>query len=409
MAHQQGASAMGNTSHPLMTPNSTIPLHHSTQLDPAQLRYTIGFGPKVNCTLDLCPLEMSVTGYLPSLPVNIIFIALYVIAMAVHIMLGLRWRSWFFTLCCVTCTISAVAGYVGRIFMHYNPFAFYPFLIQGVFLTIVPVFYCAGIYVTLAMAINNLAPHLKRFNPNLLVWIFLPGDMLALTLQSAGAIISAVAEVGSDLVHTGEHISVIGLALQVFSIGVFACLFVDFAVRFFRSPKGSPELNSYDTRLRFFMAFILIALILTTARSCYRVAELYQGYTGKLMKEEALFIMLEGCAIIVCVFLLTIGHPGYVFRDEQNRAFQIMDDASFSVSSGTVAKGVRMEMRKVRARASHVMTGIRASRFDDMERRLLEVEAQMVSRQNSHKSYKSGYAPSAYSAYSRYTDRSRPF
>ncbi|KAK8128019.1 hypothetical protein PG984_009127 [Apiospora sp. TS-2023a] len=374
----------------------------------------IGFGPKVNCTLDLCPLEMSVTGYLPNLPVNIIFIALYAFAMVIHIMLGFRWRSWFFTLCCITCTISAMAGYVGRIFMHYNPFAFYPFLIQGdtVFLTIVPVFYCAGIYVTLAMAINNLAPHLKRFNPSLLVWIFLPGDMLALTLQSAGAIISAVAEVGSDLVHTGEHISVIGLALQVFSIAVFACLFLDFAVRFFRSPKGAPETNSYDTRLRFFMSMILIALILTTARSCYRVAELYQGYTGALMREEGLFIMLEGCAIIVCVFLLTIGHPGYVFRDEQNQAFQAMDDASFSVSSGTVAKGVRMEMCKVKARASHIMTGVRASRFDDMERRLLEMEAQLVTRQNSSKSYRSHYAPSAYSGYSgysRYTDRSRPF
>ncbi|KAK7927528.1 RTA1 like protein [Apiospora marii] len=407
---------MGNTTNPLMTPNATIPMSaaHPTHLDPAQLRYMIGFGPKVNCTLDLCPLEMSVTGYLPNLLVNIIFIALYAFAMVVHIMLGFRWRSWFFTLCCVTCTISAIAGYVGRIFMHYNPFAFYPFLIQGdtVFLTIVPVFYCAGIYVTLAMAINNLAPHLKRFNPSLLVWIFLPGDMLALTLQSAGAIISAVAEVGSDMVHTGEHISVIGLALQVFSISVFACLFLDFAVRFFNSAKGAPETNSYDTRLRFFMAMIIIALVLTTARSCYRAAELYQGYTGALMKEEGLFIMLEGCAIIVCVFLLTIGHPGYVFRDEQNQAFESLDDPSFSVNSGSVAQGVRMEMRKVQGRVSRVMTGVHPSRFDDMERRLLEVEAKMITRQSSGRSYRSHYAPSAYSGYSchsRFTDRSRPF
>lgn len=133
MAHHTGITVAGNTTNPLMTPNSTIPMSaaHPTQLDPAQLRYMIGFGPKVNCTLDLCPLEMSVTGYLPNLPVNIIFIALYAFAMVIHIMLGFRWRSWFFTLCCVTCTISAIAGYVGRIFMHYNPFAFYPFLIQG--------------------------------------------------------------------------------------------------------------------------------------------------------------------------------------------------------------------------------------------------------------------------------------
>lgn len=113
--------------------------------------------------------------------------------------------------------------------------------------------------------------------------------------------------------------------------------------------------------------------------------------------------------------MLTIGHPGYVFRDEQNQAFEALNDPSFSVESGSVAQGVRMEMRKVQGRVSRVITGVHLSRFDDMERRLLEVEAKMITRQSSGRSYRSNYAPSAYSGYSghsghtRFTDRSRPF
>ncbi|ORY63464.1 RTA1 like protein-domain-containing protein, partial [Pseudomassariella vexata] len=270
----------------------------------------IGFGPNSNCTVDICPLEMSVTGYYPSLPVNIIFIALYAIAMVIHLIIGFRWKTWWFMSCCTLSTISAIVGYVGRILMHYDPFGFFPFLIQAVFLTIVPVFYCAAIYVTLALAINNLNTTLSRVRPSLFYWIFLPSDLIALLAQISGAAISATSSSGS----LGSTLSTIGLSLQLGTVLLFSICFIDFDIRYFRSPRGCTETSAHDTRLRFFFGAIIIALLLTVARSGYRLAELNQGYSGELMKEEALFIMLEGCAVVLSVFFLGIGHPGFVLR-----------------------------------------------------------------------------------------------
>jgi hypothetical protein len=112
----------------------------------------ISFGPDSNCTLDLCPIEWTVYKYRPSLPTNIIFIILYVIAMFVHIYLGVRWRSWVFMTLMVFGCVYAIVGYVGRIMLFMNPWSFDGFLIQIICITGAPVFFTAAIYVTLSRA-----------------------------------------------------------------------------------------------------------------------------------------------------------------------------------------------------------------------------------------------------------------
>jgi len=92
--------------------------------------YAIVFGPKANCTLDICPVELSVYGYRPSLAANVIFIVLYVIAAAGHVYLGMRWKMWWFMWCMLAGIVNAVLGYAGRVAMWVNPFRFEAFMIQ---------------------------------------------------------------------------------------------------------------------------------------------------------------------------------------------------------------------------------------------------------------------------------------
>ena len=92
--------------------------------------YMVVYGPKANCTLELCSAEYSVYGYRPSLAVNAAFIALYSLAIAIHIHLGIRWKHWWFTGCMLAGAINAVLGYAGRILMYHNPFNFAAFMIQ---------------------------------------------------------------------------------------------------------------------------------------------------------------------------------------------------------------------------------------------------------------------------------------
>ena len=110
------------------------------------------FGPGANCTLDLCPIEWTVYKYRPSLPANAVFIALYSVALAVHVYLGVRWRSWGFMAFMAVGCLYAMLGYAGRIILWTNPWSFPGFMIQMICITGCPVFFTAAIYVTLSRA-----------------------------------------------------------------------------------------------------------------------------------------------------------------------------------------------------------------------------------------------------------------
>jgi hypothetical protein len=92
--------------------------------------YTVVFGPGANCTLDICPVQLSVYGYRPSLAANTTFIAFYGLAIVIHTYLGIRWRQWWFMVCMITGAINAIIGYIGRVLMYYNPFNFAAFMLQ---------------------------------------------------------------------------------------------------------------------------------------------------------------------------------------------------------------------------------------------------------------------------------------
>jgi hypothetical protein len=128
----------------------------------------VGFGKDANCTLDLCSVEYSVFEYLPSLPANSVFLALFALSGFIHVYQGIRSRQWFYMWATVLGCITEVIGYAGRIELHSNPFNFNYFLIQIselptlvpfvaymkliyiVCLTIAPAFFSAAIYVTLS-------------------------------------------------------------------------------------------------------------------------------------------------------------------------------------------------------------------------------------------------------------------
>lgn len=108
------------------------------------------FGPKSNCTLELCPITWSVYKYRPSLPANAIFLVLFALAMGVHIYLGVRWKSWWFMAFMIAGCLSEIIGYAGRIVMYNNPFSFSAFMVQIIMITGAPVYFTAAIYVTLS-------------------------------------------------------------------------------------------------------------------------------------------------------------------------------------------------------------------------------------------------------------------
>lgn len=91
---------------------------------------TITFGSDTTCSLDTCPAAWSILGYRPSLAANIVFAVLFGIAGIAHLYLGIRWRSWSFTIPVIIGCVTEIIGYVGRIMLWNNPFSFNGFMIQ---------------------------------------------------------------------------------------------------------------------------------------------------------------------------------------------------------------------------------------------------------------------------------------
>lgn len=95
----------------------------------------ISYGPNENCTLTLgpqyCPPSVSVYEYRPSLAANTTFLALFGLALVIHLALGIRYKTWAFLFAVFWGCASELIGYGGRLMMWQNPFSFPGFLIQG--------------------------------------------------------------------------------------------------------------------------------------------------------------------------------------------------------------------------------------------------------------------------------------
>lgn len=131
--------------------------------------------------------------------------------------------------------------------------------------------------------------------------------------------------------HVAVDIAIAGLSFQVITLCLFIALAIDFALRFRSGQKGFTSKMPLPRGFQVFVTFLSAAVILILARCGYRIAELKGGYTGpgsELIRDQGLFIGLEGVLIVVAVYCLVIAHPGPVF-----------DTATRSESEGRLAEG----------------------------------------------------------------------
>jgi hypothetical protein len=77
--------------------------------------------PDALCTLKTCTLLQAHYQYLPSLPGNALYAAIFGVLIAAQIFLGVRCRSWGFLGGMFGGLVLEIISYVGRIQMHTNP------------------------------------------------------------------------------------------------------------------------------------------------------------------------------------------------------------------------------------------------------------------------------------------------
>ncbi|KAH6873404.1 RTA1 like protein-domain-containing protein [Thelonectria olida] len=278
--------------------------------------------PKL-CTLETCDLTLASFLYIPTLPGNASYAAIFGVLTIGQLYLGIRHKTWGYMAAMVLGLVLEIIGYVARVMLHNSPFNDDNFLMYLITLTIAPAFLSAAIYLCLSRIVVVYGAHLSRFKPRTYTIFFCTCDIVSLVLQGAGGGIAASADT-ADLTDLGKNIMLAGLAFQVVSLTVFAICSTDFA---FRAYKGRTLWNREHLRLvnsKLFNAFLLglvVATVTIFARSVYRCVELSGGFNGELfVKDEALFMVMEGVMIVIACVCLTVLHPAICFQGAWHNA-----------------------------------------------------------------------------------------
>lgn len=67
--------------------------------------------------------------YQPTLFGNVFYLDIFAALLIIHIIQLVRWNAWSFSFCMFSGLALEVVGYLGRVQMHYDPFASNPFLV----------------------------------------------------------------------------------------------------------------------------------------------------------------------------------------------------------------------------------------------------------------------------------------
>ncbi|KAH9208408.1 RTA1 like protein-domain-containing protein [Leptodontidium sp. 2 PMI_412] len=262
------------------------------------------------CTLEPYSLNYASLRYIPNLGANAAFGGIFVISLVAQIILWFSYRTHSYTFSMICGLILEVVGYAFRIAMRNHMFKEGPFLIQIICITIAPVFFTATLYLTPSRVIAHYGIYNSRLSPKAYTIGFIASDFLALVLQSASG---AVAETANDRATSKAwtNIMVGGLVFQVASQAVFSALVAEF---FWKVKADRKHIRSTNWAYGHVLLKPVSGLILV--RSCFRVAELVDGFRSKLANDEVLFMTLEGGIIILAMLTLTVSYPGRYFRRE---------------------------------------------------------------------------------------------
>ncbi|KAE8154306.1 RTA1 like protein-domain-containing protein [Aspergillus avenaceus] len=252
--------------------------------------------------------------YTPSLPAAIIFIVLFVLTTAYHLYQVLRSRCWYF-LIFVTGGIFQIIGYICRALAHSNKESIPLYSVGTVLILLAPPLYAASIYMTLGRIIRHLdAEPLTPIPTKWLTTIFVTGDVIAFCAQAAGGGIMATGSISA--MHTGENITIAGLAVQLVFFSVFIVISTIFHSRIRKTPTRKSTGTSFfprywrDETWETVLLGLYAASVLILVRSIFRLVEYAQGNDGYLISHEAFMYVFDAMLMFVAMVGMSVFHPG---------------------------------------------------------------------------------------------------
>ncbi|KAI0651904.1 RTA1-domain-containing protein [Trametes meyenii] len=278
------------------------------------------------------PPQENLYGYVPDRDVCIIFVVLFSITAAIHLVEAIYFRmSWLFATA-VFAGVAEIIGWSARLWSSYSPFLQDPYIMQLCVTIIAPSPLVAALFILFGRISERLGEHYGRLSPMWYSIIFLTCDIISLVTQGVGGGIAGSSIGHQDDVDLGGNIMLAGIIFQLASISVFVVLMGEFFVRYFtdhplRQPKKDPAVEeSYvpargvlTLKLKLLITSVLAMTIFLVIRSVYRMIELIDGFTGKIIQTEVYFNIFDGAMVVLAIYTLNVLHPGWLLEKKVPR------------------------------------------------------------------------------------------
>ncbi|CAE6423948.1 unnamed protein product [Rhizoctonia solani] len=262
--------------------------------------------------------------YVPTGWVCILFIVLFSLTTAAHILQAFWLKVWYMFPTLAICGLVEVVGWAGRYWGHENPYNRNPFLMQICTTIMAPSFMTAAMFLILPRIVSELGQEYSRMSPRLYPIIFLTADVGALLLQAIGGGVASSATT-LEGANRGGNIMLSGIVIQLAAVTLFDLLAIEFVIRYaFGRPAYGASIDhekkhAIPKRVALMLVGLGIASVFILIRSIYRTIELTDGWNGRIISTEKWFNWFDGGAIVMAMVTFNVFHPGLLIKDYGNR------------------------------------------------------------------------------------------
>ncbi|EIW64627.1 RTA1 like protein [Trametes versicolor FP-101664 SS1] len=244
-----------------------------------------------------------------------------------HVVQLWQTRAWWLLPTVVLAGTGELIGWTGRTWSHYDPLEYNAYLIQTVTLIIAPTPLIGALFITFGRLSARLGQEYSRLSPRLYSRIFFTCDFVALLVQAGGGGIAASTS-NIKTSEMGSNIMLGGIIFQLISLSVFCVLVAEYLVRRFKDrPLGKATMNDstltltdtlrgpVEKPMRLLALGLCMEALFLYIRGIYRTVELADGWNGKVIQTQSLFIVFDGVMVFLTMFTLNVFHPGRLLKN----------------------------------------------------------------------------------------------
>ncbi|KAL9950114.1 hypothetical protein D7B24_004286 [Verticillium nonalfalfae] len=283
-----------------------------------------------------CPVELSFYGAFLSKGAAIFFGVSFILLLFTQFYFGFKARTWSFMIWLAIGTGFEVVGYAARVLIAGDPFETNYFIIHLITLLLAPTLVAAAISITFKRLVLWYGSQWSLLRPSLYPWVFVGTDFVSIFIQVIGGGATATVATGSGneaVRKLGEAMIISGVVFQVVNMLCCSILMLVYVRRRKKALlEGPAEIGSDQQhlnptnrgviplsrseatdqearRVTLFVYAIAIAYAAIIIRCCYRIAESIPAIAKDVMRNEAVFLVLDGAMILIAIGSVTAFHP----------------------------------------------------------------------------------------------------